>query len=480
MNRRNFIKAMGAASVGFSLSGCLPSAAKEASRKPNFVVIFADDLGYGDVGCFGHPTTATPNIDRMAREGQKWTNFYAASSVCTPSRSGLLTGRYPVRTGTEGHVFFEWSGDGLSPEEITVAEALKREGYATSCVGKWHLGHLPEFLPKSQGFDEYFGIPYSNDMRVDPGMKVADDIRFREGMTLEKMRDPANKKYGWAPLIEGDEVVEYPCDQRTLTRRYTQRCVDFIRANREGPFFLYMAHSFPHVPLFASEEFRDTSRRGLYGDVVQELDASVGAILRTLGELGIERDTLVVFTSDNGPWLTMDEQGGCAGLLRGGKGQTWEGGMREPTVFWQPGRIKAGSVVRDIGSTLDLYRTFCGLSGAGMPVDRAMDSYDLAPALFGTGASGRKSFIYYRGGEIYAVREGQWKAHFITQGSYGRGEKKTVHEKPLLFHLGHDPGEKYNVSDEHPEVLERLVKLAAEHRSGVVPGASRFEKRLER
>ena len=460
--------------------GCsMMRSAQSDETKPNFIIIFADDLGYGDLNCYGHPTIATPQLDKMAVEGQRWTSFYVAASICSPSRGALMTGKYPVRTGTSGSVFFEWSAEGLDPKEITLAEALKQAGYATGCVGKWHLGHQAAYLPLKQGFDEYYGIPYSNDMKVDPKMPVADDVRFREGLTLEKMRDPENKKNGWVPLFEDNVVIEYPVDQTTLTKRYTDRCVSFMKRHRDEPFFLYMAHSFPHVPLFASDAFLGKSKRGLYGDVVEELDHSVGRILDTLRDLDLEENTLVVFTSDNGPWLSQGRNGGSAGLLRGGKFQTWDGGMREPSIFWWPGKIKAGIEVRDLASSLDLYKTFCSLAGVQPPADGPVDSYDLSPTLMGKGESPRDVMFFYRSNEIYAVRQGPWKAHFITQGSYGQGEKKMYHEVPLLYHVEHDPSEKYDIAKKHPDVVERLKKLAEQQAAKVTPARSRFKKRSD-
>jgi len=300
-------------------------------------VIFADDLGYGDLGCFGHPTIPTPNLDRMAAEGVKLTQFYSASSVCTPSRAALLTGRLPIRSGMcsdKRRVLFPNSGGGLPASEVTIAKALKTKGYATACVGKWHLGHLPKFLPTNNGFDEYFGIPYSNDMRP-------------------------------SPLLDGTKTVENPAKQTTLTRRYTERAIDFIGRNKDKPFFLYFPHTFPHVPLFASKTFKDKSLRGLYGDVVEELDWSVGQIRKTLRRLRLAERTLVMFTSDNGPWLIMRLRGGSAGLLRGGKGSTWEGGMREPFVAWWPGKIPAGSVGTELACTMDIFSTCLALAGVG-------------------------------------------------------------------------------------------------------------------
>jgi arylsulfatase A len=293
------------------------SPAQSASRPPNFVVIFCDDLGYGDVGSFGNPTIRTPNLDRMAAEGQRWTSFYAADSVCTPSRSALLTGRLPIRTGMFSdtrRVLFPDSAGGLPSSEITIAELLKTRGYATAAVGKWHLGHLPEYLPTKQGFDSYFGIPYSNDM--DATFKFSSRDEY-----VNFMKNP-KREYWNVPLMLNEQVVERPADQTTITRRYTDEAIKFIGANRNRPFFLYLAHSMPHMPLFRSKDFENKSARGLYGDVIEELDANIGRVLDTLRRLKLERDTLVIFTSDNGPWALFDEQGGSAGLLRGAKGGT--------------------------------------------------------------------------------------------------------------------------------------------------------------
>ena len=436
--------------------------------RPNLIVIFCDDLGYGDLGSFGHPTIRTPNLDRMAREGQKWTHFYSAASVCTPSRAALLTGRLPVRNGMmspKHRVLFPDSASGIPQEEVTLAEALRDAGYATACVGKWHLGHLPQYLPTNNGFDSYFGIPYSNDM---------DQTRKESTRDLVK---EARIEYWNVPLLRNREVVERPADQRTITRRYSEEAVRFIRENRERPFFLYLAHSLPHVPLFASEDFLGTSRRGLYGDVVEEIDHGVGRIMQALTGLGIAERTLVVFTSDNGPWLPYREHGGSAGLLREGKGSTWEGGMREPAIFWWPGRLDSG-VVMEVGSTLDLFSTFCEIAGAEAPSDRIMDSYDLSPVLFGSGESPRKSMFFYRESKLYAVRQGEFKAHFITKPVYtGRTETETHHDPPLLYHLGRDPGEQYDVAHLYPDVIRDIERLVARHRSEMVPGEDRLAER---
>ena len=425
-----------------------PDKQEEPKRPPNVVVIFADDLGYGDLGCFGHPTIQTPNLDRMADEGLRLTQFYVAECVCTPSRAALLTGRLPIRNGMcsdTKRVLFTDSLGGLPNEEITLAEVCKSKGYATACVGKWHLGHLPQFLPTKQGFDSYFGIPYSNDMKP-------------------------------TYLVRGDKNVEEPVDQTTLTARYTDEALNFIRANRDKQFFLYLPHNFPHTPLFASEKFKDTSRRGLYGDVVEELDWSVGQVLDTLRELELAENTLVIFTSDNGPWLIRNQAGGSAGLLRGGKGSTWEGGMREPTIAWWPGTIPGGRTSVELGCTTDLMATLSALLDAPLPSDRTLDSYDLRPVLLGTGESPRKSLLYYRGRKLMAARLGPWKAHFMTQAGYGQN-KPEVHDPPLLFHLDHDPSEKYDVADKNPEVISDIRKLVAEHEAGLDAPPSQLEIR---
>jgi len=438
---------------------------------PNFVVIFVDDMGYGDLSCFGHPTIKTPNLDEMAATGQKWTNFYVAACVCTPSRAGLLTGRLPIRNGMcsdKRRVLFPNSGGGLPSSEITIASALKKQGYRTAAVGKWHLGHLPQFLPTSHGFESYFGIPYSNDMdRIDKSKDhygLAEDERFQA--------------YN-VPLMKDKSIYERPADQRTITKRYTEEAVKKIHTFKEEPFFIYLAHNLPHIPLFRSAGFKGTSTNGIYGDVIEEIDWSVGQVRKALKDAGVAENTLVVFTSDNGPWLKFKTHGGSAGMLRDGKGSTWEGGMREPTVMNWPGTMKPG-IVHEMGSTLDLLPTFVSLAGGKVATDRTYDGHDLSGVLKGTtNTSPRQEMFYYHGQQLFAVREGQYKAHFQTKTSYAGQKGAVVHDPPLLYHLGHDPGEKYDIAKGNPEIIAELKKLAAEHTAGIKPVVNQLEIALE-
>ena len=431
-----------------AISSAFTAKAAAPASLPNIVIIFADDLGYGDLGCYGHPTIATPNLDRMAAEGLRFTQFYVGECVCTPSRAALLTGRLPIRSGMcsdARRVLFGDSKGGLQDSEVTIAEALKTKNYATACIGKWHLGHLPQFLPMKHGFDSYYGIPYSNDMKP-------------------------------TVLLRGTQALEDPADQSTLTGRYTAEATTFIREHRKGPFFLYLAHTFPHVPLHASEAFKGKSRRGLYGDVVEELDWSVGQILTTLRDLEIDKETLVFFTSDNGPWLVRNLNGGSAGLLREGKGSTWDGGMREPAIAWWLGTIPPGRVTAELASTLDLFVTIHALVDIPLPAGVTLDSHDIRPVLLGTGKSPRDSFFFYRGTKLMAVRQGAWKAHFMTQAGYGEPNAK-IHDPPLLFDLERDPSERHDVAKDHPEVISAIRELASKHQAGVTAPPSQLELR---
>lgn len=436
-----------------------------ADRPPNFVVILADDLGYGDLGCYGHPTIRTPNLDRMAREGMRFTQFYSAAEVCTPSRAALLTGRLPPRSGMcsrQRRVLFPGSKGGLPADEVTIAELLKSKGYATACIGKWHLGHLPPYLPGQHGFDYYFGIPYSNDMDRAPTSPMG-----RAAFLAPKI------EYWNVPLIRNTQQVERPADQHTVTRRYADEAAKFIREHKDQPFFVYLPHTMPHVPLFASSEFAGKSSRGLYGDVVEELDKAVGTVLQTLRDEKLAENTLVIFTSDNGPWLTQNEQGGSAGLLKDGKGSTWEGGMREPAIAWRPGTVPAGVVSTELASTLDLLPTFCAQAEIATPKDRPLDGYDITPALAG-GKSPRGEMFYYRGFDLMAVRLGPWKAHFQTQTGYGQ-PMPVKHDPPLLFNLEVDPSERFDVAAKNADVLKDIHKLVAEHQAGMKPAPTQLE-----
>ncbi len=441
---------------------------KGARRPPNLVLIFIDDMGYADIGPFGAKGYETPNLDRLAREGMRFTDFEVSSAVCSASRAALLTGCYHRRVGISG-ALGPRSRIGLNEDEVTLAEIARSRGYATACFGKWHLGRHPRFLPLRHGFDEYFGLPYSNDMwSLHPAF-------------AKLPANAARRKRGYPdlPLIEGERVVVPKVtgrEQAMLTTWYTERAVDFIARNKDRPFFLYLPHSMVHVPLFVSDKFKGKSGRGLFGDVVMEVDWSVGRILDCLDEHGLAKDTLVIFTSDNGPWLSYGDHAGSAGPLREGKGTMFEGGCRVPTIMRWPGRIPAGRTCDELASTIDILPTFAALCGAELP-PRRIDGKDLRPLMFG--APGARSpheafFFYYAGGQLQAVRDRRYKLHFphryrtLNGRRGGTGGRPVPYERAriglALFDLKRDPGETKNVASEHPEVVARLRRLAEKAR----------------
>ncbi|MBD3268200.1 sulfatase-like hydrolase/transferase [bacterium] len=421
-------------------STAIPTAT--AKKKPNFIVLFADDMGYGDVECFGHPTINTPHLNRMAREGIRLTSFYAGAPVCTPSRAALMTGRYPKRAGQPQNLG-PGSKKGLPLSEITLAEQLKKGGYKTMCIGKWHLGHNPdEYMPTSRGFDHYYGLLYSNDM-IPPWVNTDKPLKLYRDL----------------------KPVEHPVDQSTLTERYTREAVKFIRDAKDDPFFLYLPYAMPHLPISASSR-KGTSRAGLYGDVIETIDWSVGTILNTLMVEGLDEDTMVVFTSDNGPWLNLPSRMlqdgvkpwhcGFKNLLRGHKGNTYEGGLREPCIFRWPGTIPAGQTSADMACTMDIFATILETSGVGIPQDRVIDGMNILPFLKGQSPSPRKEFYYSRGDRLEAVREGPWKLRMSR--TLRNDLKKGDPLPPELFQLDWDPAEQYNMAGQHPDLVDKLLK----------------------
>ena len=452
MNRRQFLA--GAAASLISMNA-------QAQRPPNFIVIFADDLGYGDLACYGSKTNQTPNLDRMAKEGVRFTDFYVPMPFCAPSRASLLTGRYPFRHVTRNPAPDSGINDvGLPPAEITIAETLKPLGYSTICIGKWHLGHKPELMPRKQGFDEYYGILYSNDMRP-------------------------------VQVVHNESVAQYPVVQSNLTQDYTKHATDFIERNREKPFFLYLPHAMPHKPLAASEEFyTPKTTDNLYADVIRELDWSVGRILAKVKELGLDENTLVLFASDNGPWF-----GGSTGGLRGMKGATWDGGIRVPLIARWPGRIPPGRECKEVCASIDIFPTLSKLAGAKLPSNLTIDGRDIFPLMSSASArSPHEAIFAMSGDELRIVRSGKWKLHVRTPApGFKEMDKAAAAQwidprgpdgitliaqyeqarpdqypgvltgdaaKPLmLFDLEADPSEQHDVADKHPDVVQRLKAM---------------------
>ncbi len=396
----------------------------DSGRAPNVVFVYADDLGYGDLGCYGS-AIKTPNLDRMATEGTRFSQFYSANPVCSPSRAALLTGRYPTRVGVP-RVLFPADTGGLATSERTLADVLKARNYRTMCIGKWHLGRPAQYLPTSRGFDAYFGIPWSNDM------------------------DPR-------PLMRDAEVIEEPAALETLTPRYTEQATGFIERSKDAPFFLYMAHTYPHIPLAASDRFRGKSSAGLYGDVVEELDWSVGEVLRALARTGVSRNTLVMFSSDNGPWYQ-----GSPGRLRGRKGSTYEGGVREPFIARWPGEIPAGRVCHGVASTLDVLPTVARLAGAPLP-SRPLDGIDIWPLLSGArDRLDRDVLLYFDEWNLQCARLERWKLHLARYNAMAYtpappGGRVNLPLRTLeLYDVENDPDESYDVAPAHPDVVRDI------------------------
>ena len=446
ISRRGFVKraAVAAQALAYSRTS-LPD-----TRPPNVIIVYADDMGYGDVGVYGGHEFDTPNLDSMAGDGVRFTDFYVAQPVCSASRAALLTGCYSNRVGILGALGPK-SRTGISDGEVTIAQLVKQKNYATAIFGKWHLGCQPQFLPLHHGFDEYFGLPYSNDMWP--------------------FHPEAPKDYPDLPLMEGDKVVAYNPPMDSLTTRYTERAVAFIEKNRERPFFLYLAHNMPHVPLGVSPRFKGKSRLGLYGDVIMEIDWSVGEILQTLRRLNLDENTLVIFASDNGPWLSYGEHSGHSGPLREGKGTTWEGGVRVPCVMRWPGQIPRGLVCTEPAMTIDILPTVARLIGAGLPA-HPIDGLDIRSLM--TGKEGARSphdaLYFYWNENLEAVRSGRWKMHlphpYRTLGGKegGKGGQPVKYEDAstqlALFDLVKDPGETQDVSAEHADIVARLKETA--------------------
>ncbi|MCQ0112494.1 arylsulfatase [Zhouia amylolytica] len=431
--------------------------ATNSNKQPNVVIVFTDDQGYEDVGCFGSPDIKTPHLDQMASEGVKLTSFYSAQAVCSASRAGLLTGCYPNRIGIH-NAFMPDAKIGLNPEETTIADMLKEQGYATAIYGKWHLGDHPDFMPNNQGFDDYFGIPYSNDM-----------------WPLHPQQGPIFN-FGPLPLYENEKVIDTLTDQSQLTTQITERAVSFIDKNKDNPFFLYVAHPQPHVPLYVSDKFKGKSERGLYGDVIMEIDWSVGQILETLKKNNLDKNTLVIFTSDNGPWLAYGNHAGSADPFREGKGTAWEGGQREPFIAWYPGTLPANKTINTPVMAIDILPTVASITESKLP-EKEIDGKNVWPILSGasTETPHEAFFFYYRVNELFGVRYKDWKLYFPHRyrtmdgqepGKDGLpGEYRFVDMEAIeLYNLATDSIESTNVAEENPEVVKTIMALADEKR----------------
>lgn len=452
------------------IGGCISAEGEEEEDQlPNIVIIFTDDQGYGDTGSFGATGFTTPNLDRLAHDGMRFTHFYSAQAVCSASRAALLTGCYPNRIGIHG-ALMPWAEHGIHENEVTIAEMLKTKGYATGIFGKWHLGHHEKFLPLQHGFDEYTGIPYSNDMWP---------VDFDGTPITEDSSRPWKTRYPPLPLIEGNtksrEITTLE-DQGILSTLYTEKAVDFITRHKDKPFFLYVPHSMPHVPLGVSAKFKGKSEQGMYGDVMMEIDWSVGEIIKALEENGIEKNTLVIFTTDNGPWLNFGNHAGSTGGLREGKGTSFEGGQRVPCIMKWPDRIPEGRVCNKMAATLDILPTLAEITGSTLP-EHKIDGVSILSLLNGTEDANPRDhlYYYYQKNSLEAVRKDHWKLVFphpsrsyegIIPGNDGwPGEYNQIETELALYDLRRDPGEEYDVKEQYPEIVAALEELAEKARA---------------
>jgi arylsulfatase len=458
---RNFFRYVALIFFIVHVTFCCAQKSKQSYSNPNIVLIYMDDMGYGDVDAYGGIDYITPNIDKLAASGMRFTNYYAAQPICTASRAALLTGCYPNRVGLVDAIG-PGSLIGISDKEETIAQMLKKNGYATAIVGKWHLGDAKKFLPLQHGFDEYFGLPYSNDMWP---------VNF-------KGEPRSNSKTPPLPLIEGNEPVRYIrtlSDQTILTTQYTEKAVSFINRHKNQPFFLYLAHSMVHVPIAVSDKFKGKSKQGLFGDVMMEIDWSVGQVMKALHDNGMDKNTLFIFTSDNGPWLTFGDHAGSAGGLREGKMTTFEGGQREPAIVRWPGVIPAGTVCNKLACNIDILPTLAAITNTSLPANK-IDGVSILSLFRGdVNANPRDHlFYYYNENSLEAVRQGHWKLilphtyRSVENGTSGKnGFPGTTHIDSIglaLYDLRRDPGERYDVKEQNPEIVKRLQQLAEEAR----------------
>lgn len=418
-----------------------------SETRPNIIIFFTDDQGYGDVGSYGASGFDTPNMDLLAENGIRFTDFYVTAPVCTPSRAGLLTGKYPKRVGLHEAVLYPFSEGGLSPKEYTIAKMLKDNGYTTSCIGKWHLGHLPEYMPGNHGFDYYYGVPYSNDMN-------------NHYYKHNDFQSPP------LPVFRDNEIIERDPDQRYLTKRYTEETIDRIKARGDSPFFIYLAHNMPHTPLYVSEDFEGKSELGLYGDVIMELDWSLGEIVKALKEEGIYDNTVLLFTSDNGP---VTQVGGSSGPLRGRKSQTWEGGQRVPAIMSWPDGIPKGRICSEPVSTLDLLPTFANITQSELPYNLVIDGTDISSLLNdpeGFKLPERPFFYYSRIGEVEAVRLGDWKLHILKVNGW-EPEHESDTFPVSLYNIRENIQENRNLVDEFPEKVSEMAALISDFKKNL-------------